>query len=241
MMFTSLRARLWFTYALLSGIILCIVGIGLALYLFRNPPSTARVYQRLQFIAVAISRRPSLLGNGTLDSATASLDRIDKAFDARCVILDSGGSVLVDTRTGEAPAIPKTVILALKSGIIAKSLDRLRFVDSQARVWLYVARQIEGNQILIVAAPRPKVALLQILREELFPPLFRAGLGAMILALLLAIWMARWVTSPLHRMTKSAQTLAAGKHEPIPVEGPKEVQELADSLSIYPEIILSKI
>ena len=231
MMFTSLRARLWFTYALLSGIILCIVGIGLGLYLFRNPPSTARVYQRLQFIAVALSRRPSLLGNGASDTATVGLDRIDKAFDARCVILDPGGSVLVDTRTGEAPPIPKPVILGLKSGITEKSLDRLRFIDSHAQVWLYVARQIEGNQILIVAAPRPKVALLQILREELVPPLFRAGLGALILAIPLAIWMAHWVTSPLQRMTKSAQALAVGKHDPIPVEGPNEVQELAYSLN----------
>ena len=49
-MFTSLRARLWFTYALLSGIILCVVGTGLLLYLLRNPPSTTRDYQRLQII-----------------------------------------------------------------------------------------------------------------------------------------------------------------------------------------------
>ena len=68
-MFTSLRARLWFTYALLSGIILCVVGTGLLLYLLRNPPSTAREYQRLQIIAAFIIRRPSLLGIGTLNDA----------------------------------------------------------------------------------------------------------------------------------------------------------------------------
>ena len=50
-MFTSLRARLWFTYALLGAIILCVVGTGLLIYLVRNPPATARAYQQLQFIA----------------------------------------------------------------------------------------------------------------------------------------------------------------------------------------------
>ncbi len=230
-MFTSLRARLWFTYALLSGIILCVVGTGLIVYLIRNPPATARTYQKLQFIASGIPRLPSLLGNGNPGTETAALARIDNAFDTRIVILDPSGSVLNDTRASEAPAIPKAELLILKSRIGELSLDRLRFIDSKGHVWLYVARRIEGNQILIVAAPRPTVPLRQILREELIPPLIRAGLGAMLLALLLAIWMAHWVTNPLQRMTKSAKALAAGKHEPIQVEGPAEVKEFARSFN----------
>jgi two-component system OmpR family sensor kinase len=229
-MFTSLRARLWFTYALLSGIIMCVVGTGLLLYLLRNPPSTTREYQRLQIIAAFISRQPSLLGIGTLNDATEVLNRFDGAFNARIVILDSNGTVLTDTRGDKEPPIPKLVSLAVKTGIILKR-EKQRFIDTKGQVWLYVHRRIEDNQMLIVAAPRPKVPLLQILREELIPPLFQAGLGAVILALFLAIWMARWVTSPLRRMTKSTQALADGKHEPIMVEGPSEVQELARSFN----------
>jgi len=138
--------------------------------------------------------------------------------------------VLADTRGEKEPPIPKLVLLAVKTEAIDKR-EQQRFLDTKGQVWLYVHRRIEDNQLLIVAAPRPKVPLLQIVREELIPPLFQAGLGAVLLALLLAIWMARWVTSPLRRMTKSTQALAAGKHEPILVEGPSEVQELARSFN----------
>jgi two-component system OmpR family sensor kinase len=229
-MFTSLRSRLWFTYALLSGIILCVVGTGLLLYLLRNPPSTARTYQRLEIIATAVTQRPKLLGSGTLRNATTALEQIGNAFDVRLAILDSDGAVLVDTSGDNELPIPKLVSLAVKNGTIGKR-EQLRFLDAKGQVWLYVHRRIEDNQVLIVAALRPKVPLRQILREELIPPLLQAGLGAVVLALLLATWMSSWVTSPLQRMTKSTQALAAGKHEPITVEGPGEVQELARSFN----------
>jgi signal transduction histidine kinase len=230
-MFSSLRARLWFTYALLSGIILCVVGTGLVIYLVRNPPATARTYQKLQFVAVAITRWPGLIVSGNISYETAALNRLDKALDTRIVILDSTGAILEDTRASEAPPIPKAGLLILNPRVSEKSRNGMRFKDSLGQVWLYVARQLEGNKTLIVAAPRPVVPLRQILREELIPPLFRAGLGAIVLAVLLSIWMAHWVTNPLHRMTKSAKALAAGKHEPIQVEGPAEVQEFARSFN----------
>jgi two-component system OmpR family sensor kinase len=230
-MFTSLRARLWFTYALLSGIILCVVGTGLLLYFVRNPPATQRAYQRLQIITTITSRLSNYLNIETLGGAAEALNRIDSIFDVRIVILDSGGTVRVDTRADKEPAIPKLVSAAVKSGVIDKSRENLRFIDAQGQVWLYVHRRIEGDQVFIVATPRPQVPLRQILREELIPPLLEAGLGAIVLALLLAIWMASWVTSPLQRMAKSTQALAVGKHEPIKVEGPDEVQELARSFN----------
>jgi two-component system OmpR family sensor kinase len=229
-MFTSLRSRLWFTYALLSGIILCVVGTGLLLYLLRNPPSTAREYQRLQIITAFIVRRPSMLGIETLKDAADVLNRFDGAFNARIAILDTNGTVLIDTRGDKEPPIPKLVSLEVKTGTILKR-EKQRFIDTKGQIWLYVHQRIDDNQMLLVATPRPKVPILQILREELIPPLFQAGLGAVVLALLLAIWMARWVTSPLQRMTKSTQALAAGKREPIMVEGPSEVQELARSFN----------
>jgi two-component system OmpR family sensor kinase len=230
-MFSSLRARLWFTYALLSGIILCIVGIGLLIYLVRNPPASARAYQRLQIVAGAITRRPDLLGSLTIDNANTALDRLDSTFDARIAILGSDGALLADSRANTEPAITKLVKLAVKSGTIDKSPNKRQFRDSQGQVWLYISRRIDENRVLIVATPRPKVPISQILREELIPPLLKAGLGAIVLALLLAIWMATWVANPLQRMTNSTRALAAGKHEPIVVEGPIEVQQLARSFN----------
>lgn len=229
-MFTSLRSRLWFTYALLSGIILCVVGVGLLLYLVRNPPATAREYQRLQLIATLIVRRPNLADFNAFGNKNEILERLDGSFNARIAILNFDGTVLIDTRSEEEPSIPKLVSLAVKTGTIGKR-ENQRFLDSKGQVWLYVHRQIEEEGFVIVATPRPQVPLLQILREELIPPILQAGLGAVVLALLLAVWMARWVTSPLQRMTQSAQALADGKHEPTIIEGPREVQVLARSFN----------
>jgi len=66
-----------------------------------------------------------------------------------------------------------------------------------------------------------------VFRDDLLPPVLRAGLLALVLALALAYALSRWVSRPLAQMAEAARALAAGEHQPIPVEGPAEVQTLA--------------
>ena len=47
-MFSSLRTRLWLSYALLILFALCVVGAGLILALVRNPPAYRQAVVKLR-------------------------------------------------------------------------------------------------------------------------------------------------------------------------------------------------
>ena len=55
-MFTSLRARLWLTYAIIILLILSILGIGIFVYIIRNPLIDRQALGRLD-VALAIIQR----------------------------------------------------------------------------------------------------------------------------------------------------------------------------------------
>ena len=82
---------------------------------------------------------------------------------------------------------------------------------------------------LIITTPRQGISLLfsqrlrNLVRDDLFMPLLRAG----VIALLVALFLAYWVAAPLQRMGVAARQLAEGKYNRITPKGPHEVQELA--------------
>jgi signal transduction histidine kinase len=53
----------------------------------------------------------------------------------------------------------------------------------------------------------------------------------LVLALVLAFWVARWVAAPLQRMAVASRDLADGKYKQIPLEGPTEVRALAEAFN----------
>ena len=86
---------------------------------------------------------------------------------------------------------------------------------------------------LVIATPRQGISLLfsqrlrNLVRDDLFMPLLRTVVIALLVALFLAYWVARCVAAPLQRMGVAARQLAEGKYNRITPEGPHEVQELA--------------
>ncbi len=96
-------------------------------------------------------------------------------------------------------------------------------------------RPLDNGDFLVVAAPRPKIQVLSILRDEFAVPFVQAGGAALILALVLAFWIAKWVAAPLQRMAITARSLAASRSlansESIPLEGPDEVKELGKAFN----------
>ena len=66
-----------------------------------------------------------------------------------------------------------------------------------------------------------------LVRDDIFVPLLRAGAIALIVALVLAYWVARWVAAPLQRIVIAASRVSEGEYSSVPLEGPTEVQELA--------------
>jgi signal transduction histidine kinase len=74
-------------------------------------------------------------------------------------------------------------------------------------------------------------ALLNIVGDELLRPFIQSGIIALILALVLAFLMSRWIARPLQTMSEAARTITDGQDKVIPLAGPKEVQELAGAFN----------
>ena len=233
-MFSSLRARLWLTYALIVGVVLAIVAAALTLYLISNPAESRRELERLRLISLLVVQRSAGLDLSAFspdDSRLpAALERFDQILNARILLLDSQGSLMADSRASRAAAL---IGLSRLAGRLSNALPYIR--DAAGRTWLVAVRQEEPGWTLVVASPRPRPAVLSILRDEFFTPMAQAAGVALILALLLAFWIARWVAAPLQRMADAARVVAADPLDaqvlPIPLDGPDEVRVLGTAFN----------
>ncbi len=226
-MFSSLRARLWLTYVLIAGVVLCIVGAALVVFLLRNPSETRTAVQRLRLVTVLISQRGGALERLPATRQLEAAQRADTAFNARVAVQDPSGNTLVDSRAGTATPLPNLTGRANANLPLAQSFYR----DVKLRVWLYAARQLADGNLLIVAMPRPRTPVLAIFRDEFVGPFLQAALIALLLTLLLAVWVAQWISAPLQRMSSAARRVASGEYRPIPPQGPEEVQELVQAFN----------
>ncbi len=225
-MFNSLRSRLWLTYALLAGGILCIVAAGLVVFILRNPSQARQAYQRVQVIAIGIQNRDFLLENAAPEQLKKGLQRIDQLYGVRVVRISANQAVLDDTRAsinGDFPHIP------LPTGSQLQSKYQVR--DAQGRVWVYAVRSLQEDGWVVVAVQTTGSAFMQLLRDDLIPPMIEAGLVALVAGLILAYWITRWVVAPLKHISKAALDISAGKYQPIRLEGPSEIKELGQTFN----------
>jgi two-component system OmpR family sensor kinase len=146
------------------------------------------------------------------------LDRSARAFDVRILLFEAEGSLLFDSAVDE-PAIrlPREPLLAR---------DLLTARDASGTVWLFTRHQLKDGTILMVAAPRARAPLLNFLRDELMPMFMRGGGVALLLSLVLAFAIARWIADPLQHIVSAAQHIPVAEAHPVPEQGPQEVREL---------------
>ena len=224
-MFSSLRSRLGLSYAILIATVLGILGISLILYLARNPANERQLFSQL----AAVSQGLPQIGAQPLEELPLprlqeALGRIDERTGFRLLVLSPEGRLLADTRTEASQIGSQPVLLGEGRGLVR---------DSAGMEWIYTARQFPNGFTLVAAAPRPNrlgqalPAFLNILGDELLTPFLQAGLIALILAVILAIGMARWISDPLQKIAGAARAVAQGQVEELTPEGPREVQSLA--------------
>ena len=79
-MFSSLRFRLWLTYALVVGVVLVIAGAAVIFYLLRNPAIDRREVQRLRLVANLMVQRnqavAAMLRNPSSENIDQALQRL---------------------------------------------------------------------------------------------------------------------------------------------------------------------
>jgi signal transduction histidine kinase len=229
-MLSSLRTRLWLSYALVVGVLLVIVVAGLVLAFLQTPRLVyPEVVFRLRLFNETLPSDVQRTLNKEPERAERYLRREAADRKIRLVIIDPDRTVSIDTGGVDLPFA--RIVRA----------DQLRPVDSgQVRtvrtregkqLWLYLLRHLDDGSLLLVMSPAPVLPLAVLLSDRFFSAFLYGGLAALVLAFILAFLMANWISAPLRRMVGAAQAVARGEHAALPVEGPGEVQELARAMN----------
>ncbi len=224
-MFTSLRSRLWLTYVLLAGGVICIIAAGLVIFILRNPSQVRQSYQRVLVIASLVENREFLLEITDPAQLKQAMQNADKVFGVRILLYDASGKLQLDSRAS-AGAFPRVDLPTPGQAQV-----RYQARDLLGRVWVYAARPLPDGGWVVVATQASRSALFQALRDDLIPPMVEAGLVALVAAMIFAVWITRWVSSPLRRITKAAHAISGGDYQPIPLQGPSEVKELGQAFN----------
>jgi signal transduction histidine kinase len=205
-MFSSLRFRLWLSYAALILTALGVVAVVLILFLSRN-----QVLYRQTFVQLRAA-------DNLLNRPNSNADFIAKALNVRILTFNSNGIVLSDTD-------PLSSVISLPSrALLLRVTQTVR--DETGKYWLYTLRQLPDGNWLMVASPRPKVPILALLTDELLSPLLEGGAIALLLSLILAFVIAHWIADPLQKLITAARAFPQGTAMPVNARGPHEVQEL---------------
>ena len=212
-MFTSLRARLWLSYAFLITTALTIVAVVLLVFLVRNPLQTRQIQQELKSAQALIAADPK-----RYLADAAALEAVARENKVRVLVFNASRKVLSDTGQGQA-SLPFP-----RKNILGRNTQTA--LDENGTAWLYSSARLNDNRILVVAAPRPRVPVLSIFTDELLSPILQGGAIALALSLILAYMLSRWVADPLQKVIAAARAYPAEAMKPIPAQGPQEVQDL---------------
>lgn len=223
-MFSSLRSRLWLTYALTIVTALLVVAAIFVVYLLDNPLIYRQTRLKLAAVAETMLARQADWSNLPPAQLQAALTAQAKALDVRLLLISPTRKILIDSQAASGAALeirPLYRLLRLNQTL----------VDAQGKPWLYVTRKLENGNLLVAAVLRPKVSFWNIFTDELVPPLLWGGALALVLALFIAFWMARWVADPLQGLVNAAQGFSGGEAKPLSLKGPQEVQELVGAFN----------
>jgi len=212
-MFTSLRSRLWLSYAFVISVALSIVAIVLLVYIARNPLLSRQTQQQLSAVRDLIAKNPQrLTGN------QETLANFSKENNVRILAFSAARELLFDTNPDQ-PALPfpRRNLLNQNTRVA---------LDENGDAWLYATSRVTGGRVLMVAAPRPRVPVLSIFADQFFGPIVQGWLMALLISSVLAFLLSRWVADPLEKVILAARNYPSADIQPVPPRGPREVQDL---------------
>ena len=235
-MATTLRSRLWLSFTLLTLFSILAVGVGLILELLRNPPTYRQAVVKLRVeeatLVTDFNHNPSLLLPARLETTARQEAEVS---GMRILLLSPQGNILADSHGANEAASGVSFPRPLKPN--DSNLAQVNSIrDASRRVWWYTLRPVaNGSLYLVVATPRTPLltlaTILVTLRDEVLVPMLEAGGIALLVALILAVTLSQWIASPLHHIAEMAGSIAAGSSQPVLLEGPKEVQDLAQAIN----------
>jgi signal transduction histidine kinase len=152
------------------------------------------------------------------------LEETARAYKVRILLFDAGRALVFDTDS-HAPALPFP-----RRNLLGRNPQRTK--DAEGAVWLYTFKRLSRDRMLLVAAPRPtRVPVLDIFKDELLVPILEGGVIALLLSLILAYALSRWVADPLQQVVVAARQYPSGGADSVSLRGPREVQALTSAFN----------
>lgn len=220
----SLRSRLWWSYVLVTMAALAIVAFVLFIYIIQNPSTYRQASARLTVVAALLRKNETALVSLSPANLQARLEQVGQNSDVRIVIFNKKRQVLVDSETAQLGSLQMPLFPRLRISSVLK--------DQNGQYWLYIVQHLNNGDWLLVAVLRPAVPLLTILSDELMLPILGAAVAALIISLLVAFWLARWIGEPLQRLVVASRMMPSSTTaQPIGLGGPHEVQELTHAFN----------
>jgi len=217
-MFTSLRSRLWLSYAFVIAVALAIVAVVLLVFIARNPYLSRQTQQQLNVVRDLVAENP-----GRFINDQTLLTSFSQENEVRILVFNAARELVYDST-------PDQPVLSFPRGGMLNQNSRVVF-DANGEAWLSSMSRMAGGRVLMVAAPRPRVPVLSIFADELFGPILQAGVIGMLVSLVLAFLLSRWVADPLQRVISAARNYPADEIKPVSPRGPREVQDLTKAFN----------
>jgi two-component system, OmpR family, sensor kinase len=211
-MFSSLRSRLWLSYALIIVTALGIVAVILFVSLLRNPLLYRQTTERLKAVQTALVQREN-------QDISAAAKRAARVFDVRVLLYSKDKQLIFDTASKSEVLLPFP-----GKKVIARSVPLVR--DENGAAWLYTVEKLPDQTYLVVASPRPRFSIVNLFTDDFLPLIIYSGLIALLLSLAVAFLFVRWIADPLQKVILAARTMPSADAKPVEVRGPHEVQEL---------------
>lgn len=230
MMAATLRSRLWLGYLLLTILILGAFLVGLIYILNGSTVLYRQVVEKLNNTEAALLTGLQKSGFSDEIAIQDYLSKTPIEKSVRILLLSPSGETLFDNMRDEPVKLRWLRLAALKKNALTNSAGITR--DYTRRAWIYVAAPLQNSPNYLVAASiRNNLTLKFIFSDPMMRLVFRVVIWSMLVSFLLTLLMDRWIAQPIRKMAVEAANLAQEEGKPLPIEGIKEVQDLARSLN----------
>ncbi len=233
----SLRLRLFATFTLI--VVLCLGLVALAVTVILQSQRDRLAMERLDVMArpISVQIRSLLRGQVSATELQSNLEEQAQKNNVYIIFGDGVGNIVRQITPGQKFQRPLDVPSGgLPHGIAQPTQGKFTTVNGQTFIFaaypltrLPTTPETSRLETVILAQPRAGAIAIII---SLFRPFLLAGLIALVLSLIIALFFARSIYRPISRVKVAAEKMAQGQYDQeIAVAGPKEVKELALSFN----------
>jgi signal transduction histidine kinase len=228
-MVSSIRSRLWLSFSLVIFAALTgMIGTTIST-LNRSPLFYRQAILELRLAQSTLTNKIKLEKSLDANGISDLISQQSREDNIRYAIIDTAGKVILDSDTGRNSPIPdfKTPLQVTGNDPIAFNT----FMDFDKKTWLYIIRPLNVGTYLMAASRQPVIEIRAMLRDEIVQPMFKGSMIALFIAFVLGLFMSAWIGNPLKRLADGARQIESGSYPVLEKEGPREIQELAESFN----------